>query len=942
VLRLARNQQADLSAARQDRRFIDKSPRAAPRTRAEFLGADECRRLPKRVFALRLHVPIRTFGRTMETITQLNEALAPGYQIEREIGAGGTATVYLARDLKHQRTVAVKVLKPDLAASLGPERFLNEIRLTATLQHPNLLPLFDSGQAGGVLFYVMPYIDGQSLRQRIDREKQLPVDDTIRIATGVANALDYVHRHGVVHRDLKPENILLHDGQPLVADFGIARALSNAAGGRLTQTGVSLGTPQYMSPEQATGDRDVDARTDVYALGAVTYEMLTGDPPHTARTAQAVIAQILTQRPRSMRVQRPSVPEAVDATVARALEKLPADRWSTAREFADALGTRSSVLLPAATRHRGRVASRLRDPVVILLGAGLIAVTVAVLMLSGHLRRSATPPRYAFQVAPPAGVHPVAALSWGATLSPNGRLVVFLGETAPGKSQLFARPIDELESRPITGTENAIEPVISPDGEWIAFQAETSLKKIRLDGSGATTLAPKWSNNGLDWGNNNVLVVGGDRTHQGLWSVSASGGAPTILTRVDSAKGESAHRWPIMLDDGKTVLFSVWYRTGGPGRLAVTSLRDGRVRLLGIEGNVPLGVVDDQLLFLDGDGVVNAVTTDRGLNRPLQRPVPVLEGVAVCQTCFGDASIRLSRSGSLVYLQQSTASRLTWVDSSGIETPAFDEPREFSYPRISPDGKRIAATINNTYRYSVWVYEIANKTLSRLGDGAAPEWTADSREVLYHSAKESQNAYFRQPADGRGPRVEVLAGSDQSWGAMLSPDGTHLLYLAADERRSDIVVADMRGGGKPSPFVSTPAFERGARWSPDGRHVVYVSDESGRREVYVRSFPDTAARVQVSVDGGSAPVWAPDGNRIYYFNVARFMAADLATSPWFRVSGRKLIFDRSNAQFDPFLPNYDVGRGKSPFLFLKPAKPDAEISVIVNWADKLREMKPKR
>jgi serine/threonine-protein kinase len=894
----------------------------------------------KRVFVLRPQVPIRTFGRTMETITQLNEALAPGYRIEREIGTGGTATVYLARDLKHQRTVAVKVLKPDLAASLGPERFLNEIRLAATLQHPNLLPLFDSGEAGGLLFYVMPYIEGQSLRHRIDREKQLPIDDAIRIATAVANALDYVHRNGVVHRDLKPENILLHDGQPLVADFGIARALSSAASGRLTQTGVSLGTPQYMSPEQATGDRDIDARTDVYALGAVTYEMLTGDPPHTARTAQAVIAQILTERPRSMRVQRPSVPEAVDATVARALEKLPADRWTTAREFADALQTRSAVSVTAATRHSA-LAARLRDPVVILLGAGLVAATAAALTLSLRVQRTATPPRYAFQVAPPASVHPVAEVSWGATLSPDGRLVVFLGQTAPGKLQLFARPIDELESRPIPGTENVIEPVISPDGEWIAFQAETTLKKIRLDGSGATTLASKWDNNGVDWGNNNVLVLGGDRTHQGLWSLSASGGAPTILTRVDSAKGESAHRWPIILDDGKTVLFSVWYRAGGPGHLAVTSLGDGRIRLLGIEGNVPLGMVDDQLVFVDGNGIVSAVTMDRGLNRTRQAPVPILEGVAVCRTCYGDASVRLSRSGSLVYLQRSTASRLTWVDSTGIETPAFDEPREFLYPRISPDGKRIAADVENVYRHSVWVYEIANKTLSRLGDGASPEWTGDSRDVLYHSA-ESRSVVFRQSADGRGPPVQVLADSGLSWGAMLSPDGTHFLYRAADAKNSDIVVADTRGGGKPRPFVATPAFELGARWSPDGRHVAYVSNESGRGEVYVKSFPDTAARVQVSVGGGATPVWAPDGNRIYYFNVARFMAADVATSPRFRVVGRKLIFDRPNAQSDPFLPDYDVGRGKAPYLFLKPAKPDAEIRVIANWADKLREMKPKR
>src|SRR5688572_20956551 len=242
------------------------------------------------------------------------------------------ATVYLARDIRHDRPVALKLLNPELGAVLGVERFLAEIRVTANLQHPNLLPLFDSGAADGVLYYVMPYVDGESLRARLTREKQLPIDEAVRLATAIASALDYAHRHGVIHRDLKPENVLLHEGQPLVADFGIALAVSNAGGNRITQTGLSLGTPQYMSPEQATGDRVIDARTDIYSLGAVSYEMLTGEPPHTGNTSQAVIARVLTERPRGIRATRPNVPDNVEAAVERALEKLPADRWATAKE----------------------------------------------------------------------------------------------------------------------------------------------------------------------------------------------------------------------------------------------------------------------------------------------------------------------------------------------------------------------------------------------------------------------------------------------------------------------------------------------------------------------------------------------------------------------------------------------------------------------------------
>src|SRR5688500_12978178 len=274
---------------------------------------------------------------TSRTIDRLTSAIADRYRITRELGAGGMATVHLAHDMRHERDVAIKVLLPELAAALGAERFLAEIRTTAKLQHPHILPLLDSGAADGFLYYVMPLVTGESLRHRLERERQLPIDDAVRIAREVAAALDYAHRQGVVHRDIKPENILLHDGSALVADFGIALAVQTAAGARMTQTGLSLGTPQYMSPEQAMGERAIDARSDIYALGAVTYEMLTGEPPFTGPTVQAIVSRLVTEEPRRISVQRRAVPEQVEATILRALEKLPADRFATAAEFAAAL-----------------------------------------------------------------------------------------------------------------------------------------------------------------------------------------------------------------------------------------------------------------------------------------------------------------------------------------------------------------------------------------------------------------------------------------------------------------------------------------------------------------------------------------------------------------------------------------------------------------------------
>src|SRR5687767_10827158 len=258
---------------------------------------------------------------------RLTSALAGRYRVERELGAGGMATVYLAEDLKHDRKVAIKVLKPELAAVLGAARFVVEIKTTAALSHPHILPLFDSGTADGFLFYVMPYIQGETIREKLNRETQFGVDEAVRIAREVADALDYAHRHGVIHRDIKPENILLHDGRPMVMDFGIALAVSAAAGGRMTETGLSLGTPHYMSPEQATAEKDISARSDMYSLASVLYEMLAGQPPHSGGSAQQIIMKIVTQEAAPVTTFRKAVPSNVAAAVAKALEKLPADRF---------------------------------------------------------------------------------------------------------------------------------------------------------------------------------------------------------------------------------------------------------------------------------------------------------------------------------------------------------------------------------------------------------------------------------------------------------------------------------------------------------------------------------------------------------------------------------------------------------------------------------------
>src|SRR5512138_1291958 len=324
---------------------------------------------------------------TVGDVARLASALSDRYRIERELGAGGMATVYLAEDVRHRRKVALKLLHPELSAVLGPDRFLKEIELTASLQHPHILPLFDSGSAGGQLYYVMPFVEGETLRSRLERERQLPIAETVRIASEVADALQYAHGRGVVHRDIKPENILLQGGHALVADFGISLAVQQAGGQRMTQTGLSLGTPQYMSPEQAMGEKTIDARTDIYALGAVAYEMLAGDPPFIGSSVQAIVAKVLAGRPTPLHTLRDTIPPGVEQAVLRALAKLPADRFATVEAFAAALGNTTEVAPSAALAGGGRPArrSRVRDPVALALAAAAAGLAVALAVL---VRRS--------------------------------------------------------------------------------------------------------------------------------------------------------------------------------------------------------------------------------------------------------------------------------------------------------------------------------------------------------------------------------------------------------------------------------------------------------------------------------------------------------------------------------------------------------------------------
>jgi serine/threonine-protein kinase len=472
----------------------------------------------------------------MTDLSGLTASLADRYRIERELGAGGMATVYLAHDARHDRNVAIKVLRPELAAVIGAERFLREIKTIATLQHPHILGLIDSGEVTGTAYYVMPFVEGESLRDRLNREKQLPIADAVRIAAEVASALDYAHRHGVIHRDIKPENILLHDGSALVADFGIALAVSSAGGTRMTETGMSLGTPHYMSPEQTMGEREITARSDIYALGCVTYEMLAGEPPFTGPTAQAIVAKMMTEEPRSLTLQRSTVPPLVDDAVLTALAKLPADRFARAAEFGSALKDETASRRPTPRRPRPddrRSAVRWLVP-----GVGLVVALIG-LSTWGWLRpiknSHATDPIRLDVVLPdsaPIEFVGEATIGVGQTalaLSPDGRSLVYVGG-GTARPRLYVRPLDRFEARPLPGTEGAFSPFFSPDAAWIGFFADNQLKKVPSSGGPVTTLAEAAWTTGGAWsaqGSIDFLTSSGNE----LFRIPADGGRPVPIAK---------------------------------------------------------------------------------------------------------------------------------------------------------------------------------------------------------------------------------------------------------------------------------------------------------------------------------------------------------------------------------------------------------------------------
>ena len=877
-----------------------------------------------------------------DPFAQLTAALAEQYTIEREAGVGGMATVYVARDLKHDRHVALKVLRPDLAALLGVERFLSEIRVTAHLHHPHILPLFDSGQAGGLVYYVMPHVEGEALRQWLARERQLPVATAIEIARAVAGALDYAHRHGVIHRDIKPENILFQDGQAVVADFGIALALSAAAGSRLTETGISLGTPQYMSPEQATGDRAIDARSDIYSLAAVLYEMLAGEPPHTGPTIQSVIAKVLTDRPRPLRALRDAVPPHVESAIQKALAKVPADRFASALQFAEALTPAGGVSEAVAAPGIG--APRLGTPRVVTASWALAALAIGAAAW-GWLRSPSRPPAapvVRFSLSFGIGFQPVDFTGSPVALSPDGSRIVYVGSDSLGIRWLVSRGFERVEPAVLPGTQGAAQPFFSPDGRSIGFWQDGRLRMESLSSGAVKTICEAPSLEGAAWGAGDVIVFAASGP---LYRVAAAGGKPEVLAAPDTARGQ-AYRWPEFLPDGRGLLFTL-VDASGPS-LAAVSLADDRVRSLGQTGMSPRYVEGGIVVFAQSDGTLFSAPFDPRRVRFKGPPEPVAEGVRVGQLAV--AKFGMSRTGSLAYLAASTALReMVIVDRTG-RAQALAVPRDhYVAPRFSPDGRRIAVGIEHgmrgTFSSDIWVYVLGARSLSRLtfdSVNAFPEWTRDGRRIAFvrQLGAITRQGLFRIAADGSGVPETLLVRAQPVWEVQFAADQRTMVFRENHpQTHRDIWVAPLDSPQAARPLLRTPFEERGIALSPDGRWLAYVSNETGSNEVYARQVREGGARWRISTRGGTEPRWGQGGQELLFRNGDSVYAVAVQLGTEVRAGPPRALFGgKYQSGLAGHVVAYDVSPDGSRFLMVREpgGAGGQELNVVLNWFDQGR------
>jgi serine/threonine-protein kinase len=877
------------------------------------------------------------------------------YRLIERIGEGGMGVVWKAMDTTLEREVAIKLLPEGFTGS--PDRlarFEREAKLLANLNHPSIAAVYGLHEHDGIRFIAMELVPGETLSERLMRGS-LPLEESLELARQVADALEAAHDRGVIHRDLKPANIqVTADGTAKVLDFGLAKSLEEPVVDDSrslptlaldeTAAGLILGTPAYMSPEQARGEA-LDRRTDIWSFGCVLYEMLTGRRCFGGDTAPDILAKIIGAEP-DLDLLPIETPARIRDMLQRALEKKPRRRLRDIGEFRIALEDRHDDPTPVVGTPQQRNLTRtLLWTIIAMMVVGATIVGWVV------LNKGRTPPRNAvrLQIALPQNHQLATGSETALAISPDGARVVYAASSPPGSSpRLYLRELDRFEAVPLPGTEGAVGPFFSPDGRWLGYFAQGKLKRIAVEGGTPLEICHVGQVvPGASWGDDDVIVFSGS-PGSGLLRVPAAGGSPEALTSPARADGERSHGWPQHLPDGESVVFTVRNSTGTS--IALLSLRTGEWRVLfeGIGGArySPAGCV----VFARSEGLA-AAPFDVARQEVSSDPVVMLNDVYTIPAMKGTgmSAFDVSPTGVLVYIGGGTEAgenRLVWVDRDGQTSTAFGEPGGYDWPRISPDGKKIAVTERTIDEsIDVWVLDIERDTRSRLtiaGNDILPTWTSGGERITFGSIRgDSQvcNIHSRA-ADGSGETTRLVESDHPQFPRDWSPDGSLLALVEWNpQTMRDIWLLEMVGAGKTSPLIKTPFDEFSPAFSPNGRWLAFVSNESGRYEVYVESYPRGRGRWLVSSGGGTEPVWSTDGEELFYRNGHQMIAVPVHATSTFSMGIPRVLFERALKTGLYNELTYDVTDDGQKFLMIEQQLElvPNQLHVVLNWDEELRK-----
>jgi serine/threonine-protein kinase len=855
------------------------------------------------------------------------------YKILEKLGEGGMGVVYKAHDTKLKREVALKFLPAHAIASEDEKhRFIQEAQAAASLSHANIATVFGIDEHDGDMFIAMEYIEGQTLKDKIN-EGPLKLKDVVRIAEQIARGLAAAHEKGIVHRDIKSANVMLTGkDQVKIMDFGLAKV---TAGSLVTKVGTTLGTISYMSPEQARGET-VDNRTDVFSLGVILYEMITGQLPFKGEYESAIIYAILNTDPEPLTAVRTGVPIALERIVLKAMAKDPAERYQHVDELPVDLKridlTSGRPPRISETMAKGKIPQKSASWKQLFPWgvAALMTIVVFFFGLKLQRRKPLAVTRCNINLSVSAPLAPIGSAPYGIgrpalIISPDGTNLVYV-TNSDGMNQLYLRPMDQPEAVPIPGTEGAYDPFFSPDGQWIGFFAGNQIKKVAIGGGTPISLCEAPNAFGAAWGHDGRIVFTQDQADR-LSNVSENGGKPVDL--VESGR----YNWPHILPGNKAVLAS-----SGSGIKAI-SLDTGEERVLIEGGTNPRFLSTGHLIYSRGDRMM-AVPFDHKKVAVTGTPVPLAEPVRI-EASRGAAQCAISNNGTLVYLPGGAQNRksLLWLDRNGDVEPLPLPAEVYGTFRLSPDGRRLAIEIFREEIGNIWIYDLisgSHKQLTSQGSNRYPVWTPDSRHVIFRSDRDGKNTLFMKSVIGSGELTQLFSSTESVGPYSCSPDGRFLaMYLG-----QDIFVLPLNGEGKAEQLTRSAIDLWAPAFSPDGRWIAYGAQEQAET-IYVEPYPPTGERWKVSTDWGEEPIWSPNFNELFYRNGRKWMVVKYTTVPNFSPERPKVLFEGDYLNVGGL--SYDVSPDGRRFLLLKSSEEQAvhtQLNVVFNWSEELKRRVP--